>query len=96
MGLEIDATPHDALGDILVLEGVSKRIYAKFVANGLRNPVNEMIKISSNPVLIPRMPFGKHRGKLFSEVQQDYLEWLSGTELDEDIAYTVKTNLGGR
>ena len=48
-----------------------------------------------NPgILIPRMPFGKHKGMLFSEVSQDYLEWLSGTELDEDMAYTVKTNLG--
>ena len=29
LGLEIDATPHDALGDILVLEGVFKRIYCR-------------------------------------------------------------------
>ena len=94
LGLEIDAKAHDALGDILVLEAVFKRIYAKFVANGLNNPVNEMIKVSNNPVLIPRMPFGKHNGLLFSEVPQDYLEWLLGTELDEDMAYTVKTNLG--
>ena len=53
-----------------------------------------MIRISNIPVLIPRMPFGKHKGKLFSEVPQDYLQWLSGTELDEDMAYTVKTHLG--
>ena len=40
-----------------------------------------------NPgILIPRMRFG--------EVPQDYLEWLLGTELDEDMAFTVKTNLG--
>ena len=43
LGLEIDATPHDALGDILVLEGVFKRIYAKFVANGLRNRINDRL-----------------------------------------------------
>ena len=94
LGLEIDAKAHDALGDILVLEAVFKRIYAKFVANGLSNPVNEMIKVSNNPILLPRMPFGKHKGLLFSEVPRDYLEWLSGTELDEDMAFTVKTNLG--
>ncbi len=76
------------------MEGVFKRIYSKFVANGLRNPVNEMIKITMNPVLIPRMPFGKHNRKLFSEVPRDYLEWLSGKEVDEDMAYTVKTHLG--
>ena len=32
-----------------------------------------MINISSNPVLIARMPYGKHKGFLFSEVPRDYL-----------------------
>ncbi|MGV7222837.1 MAG: putative quorum-sensing-regulated virulence factor, partial [Nitrospinales bacterium] len=83
------------LGDILVLEGLFSRLNAKFQENGkLMDPVQEMIQISSNPVLIARMPYGKHRGELFSEVPRDYLEWLSGTDLDEDMAYTVKTNLG--
>ena len=94
LGLEIDAKAHDALGDILVLEAMFKRMYAKFVSNGMRNPVNQMIKVSNNPILIPRMPFGKHKGMVFSEVPRDYLEWLSGTELDEDMAYTVKHYLG--
>jgi uncharacterized protein (DUF3820 family) len=52
-----------------------------------------MIRISSNPILIPRMPFGKHKGRLFGDVPPDYLEWLLSTELDEDMAYTVKKNL---
>jgi DNA polymerase III epsilon subunit-like protein len=95
LGLEVDAKAHDALGDIIVLEAVFKRIHARFVADGLKDPIQEMITISNNPILIPRMPFGKHRGTLFSEVPRDYLEWLSGTELDDDMAYTVKYHLGG-
>ena len=95
LGLEIEAKAHDALGDILVLEGLFRRLNAKFKKNDkLMDPIQEMISISSNPILIPRMPFGKHKGMLFSEVPQDYLEWLLGTDLDEDMAYTVKTNLG--
>jgi exodeoxyribonuclease X len=95
LGLEIEATAHDALGDILVLEGLFSRLYAKFRENDeLKDPVQEMIQISNNPVLIPRMPYGKHRDKLFSEVPADYLQWLSTTELDEDMAFTVKTHLG--
>ena len=95
LGLEIEAKAHDALGDILVLEGLFGRLNAKFQENDkLMDPVQEMINISSNPVLIARMPYGKHKGVLFSEVPRDYLEWLSGTDLDEDMAYTVKTNLG--
>ena len=95
LGLEIEATAHDALGDILVLEGLFNRLNAKFQENDkLMDPIQEMISISSNPVLIARMPYGKHRGVLFSEVPRDYLEWLSGTELGEDMAYTVKKHLG--
>ena len=95
LGLEIEARAHDALGDILVLEGLFGRLNAKFQENDkLMDPVQEMINISSNPVLIARMPFGKHIGMFFGEVPRDYLEWLSGTDLDEDMAFTVKTNLG--
>jgi uncharacterized protein (DUF3820 family) len=39
------------------------------------------------------MPFGKHKGLLFSEVPSDYLEWLLTTELDEDMAFTVRKHL---
>ena len=71
------------------------RLNTKFQENGeLNDPVQEMINISNNPVLMPRMPFGKHKGILFSEVPADYLQWLSTTELDVDMAYTVKYHLG--
>jgi DNA polymerase III epsilon subunit-like protein len=95
LGLEVDAKAHDALGDILVLEGLFNRLNAKFQENDeSKDPVQEMMRISNNPVLIARIPNGKHKGMLFSEVPRDYLEWLSGTELDEDMAYTVKYHLG--
>jgi len=92
--LNIDATPHDALGDILVLEGLFKRIYTKFKDRGTDDLVNEMIRISNSPVLIKRMSFGKHKGMPFNKIPSDYLEWLRGTDLDEDLAYTVRYHLG--
>lgn len=96
LDLEIEATPHDALGDIMVLEALFKRIEAKFARIGTPEVRGEMIRISSAPVLISRMPFGKHKGALIGEVPPDYLEWLAGTELDEDLAYTVRYHLGQR
>lgn len=53
-----------------------------------------MIEITSNPMLLPRMPYGKYKGMKFDEIPTDYLEWLSGTDLDEDMKYTVKHYLG--
>lgn len=91
--LNVEAKPHDALGDITVLEALFKRIHARFELNAVQDIENEMIRISNSPILIPRMPFGKHKGVLFSEIPADYLQWLLGTELDEDMAYTVRYHL---
>ena len=91
--LNIDATAHDALGDILVLEALFKVIYTKTAEIFGDNAVNEMIDISQKPILIGRMPFGKHKGLKINQVPQDYLRWLSTTNLDEDMAYTVKRYL---
>ena len=96
LGLEIEAQAHDAFGDIRVLEAVFNRIYTKFQKNhGMEDPITEMIHVSSNPVLLPRMLFGKHKGLPFKKVPRDCLEWLLSTDLDEDMAYTVKFYLGG-
>lgn len=89
LNLDIQARAHDAFGDILVLEALFGRIHAKFESNGVTDITAEMIQISQSPVLMSRIPFGKHKGILFSEVPKDYLEWLSTTEIDEDLAFTV-------
>ena len=91
--LNVIATAHTAIDDVLVTESLFQRIYAKFKEQAI-DPVAEMIKISSFPALVPRMPFGKHKGLKMAEVPKDYLEWLSGTDLDEDPEYTVKHYLG--
>ncbi len=87
--LNVQATAHDALGDIIVLEKLFERLFARFKKDGLEDPIEEMIRISNSPILIARMPFGKHKGMPFKQVPSDYLEWLQGTELDEDMEHTV-------
>jgi exodeoxyribonuclease X len=92
--LNIEAKAHDALGDILVLEALFRRIYARFQSDGAEDIENEMIRLSNTPILIARMPFGKHKGMLFSEIPTDYLEWLYSTDLYEGMAPTVRYHLG--
>jgi DNA polymerase III epsilon subunit-like protein len=89
LGLNIDATPHTALGDILVLEALFKRIYARAVKEFGDDALQRMIDVSNNPILIKKMPFGKHRGLKMEEVPTDYLKWLATTDLDADLRYTV-------
>jgi exodeoxyribonuclease X len=90
LGIKVEATAHDALGDILVLEVLFKRLFAKAKELYGDAAIDRMIDISSKLSLIKRMPFGKHKGLKMEEVPSDYLQWLSTTELDEDLNYTVQ------
>lgn len=54
--------------------------------------VGQMREITNHPSLLHMMRFGKYKGKTFEEVvglDKGYLRWLSGTELDEDMRFTV-------
>jgi len=92
--LDIEAVvPHSALGDILVLEGLFHRIRARFESSGEADAAAQMVKISNAPVMVTRMPFGKHKGLKMDQVPVDYLNWLKKTDIDEDLAYTVQYHL---
>jgi len=90
--LDIEAVPHSALGDILVLEGLFNWIASRWKADG-SDPVESMVHVSSAPVLIARMPFGKHKGLKMNQVPVSYLNWLLSADIDEDLAYTVRCHL---
>ena len=91
LGIKIEATAHDALGDILVLEKLFERLFVKMSKSiGPAAVENRMMDISSKPVLFSRMYFGKHKGQFFRDIPKDYLQWLSEQEdLDEDMRFTV-------
>lgn len=83
-GLDIKATAHDALGDILVLEQVFYKL--KDLLHQKEVPEDiwaRMIEISSKPTLIRRFTFGKHKGELLKDVDRSYLEWMLGQKLTE-------------
>ena len=99
--IEVDATAHDALGDVLVLEKLFERLKKKMMEqDGLaENAVLEkMIEISSHPSLLHTFKFGKYNGKRIDEViktDRGYLAWLleqklNGDGIDEDWIYTLK------
>ncbi|MCD4676691.1 MAG: hypothetical protein K8S18_11960 [Desulfobacula sp.] len=92
LGIQIEATAHDALGDILVLEKLFERLFFRMSKDiGPKVVEDKMLEISSKPVLLTRMFFGKHKGKFFREIPKDYMQWLSGQDdLDEDMRFTVE------
>ena len=100
--IDVEATAHDARGDIIVLEEVYKYLAAKVTE--LTNEtgdalIKRMINISYEPLLIKKFTFGKHIGKDIEEVAKvdpGYLNWLltqkesTPGDTEEDWIYTLK------
>lgn len=105
LDIEIEATAHDALGDVLVLEQLFKRLKKKIMDEEKvteKEAIDKMVQISSHPSLLRTFGFGKHIGKKIEDVagvDRGYLEWLLAEKeksdvLDEDWIYTLKHYLG--
>ena len=105
LDIEIEASAHDALGDVLVLEKLYERLLAKIIKeDGIteEQAILEMIDISSRPSLMSIFNFGKHNGKAVEEVarvDRNYLDWMltqkeQNPDNEEDWIYTLKHYLG--
>lgn len=103
--LEVEATAHDALGDVLVLEKLFERLKKKLMESENLNEekaIEKMVEVSSHPSLLKFITFGKHSGKEVKEIARidpGYLEWLlkqklESEQVDEDWIYTLKHYLG--
>ena len=58
--------------------------------------VKQLIEWSNQPALLPRVTFGKYRGKAWTEVERSYLEWIvKQPDMNEDVKFTAKHHLGG-
>ena len=104
LDLDVEATAHDALGDVLVLEKLFERLKKKLIDSeklSEEDAITKMIEISSHPSLFRTINFGKHNGKKLEEVlatDRGYLEWLLAQKLEsgqmeEDWIYTLKHHL---
>ncbi len=105
LDIEIEASAHDALGDVLVLEKLYERLLAKIMKeDGVteNQAIEKMVDISSRPSLMSIFNFGKHNGKTVEEVariDRNYLDWMltqkeQNPDNEEDWIYTLKHYLG--
>lgn len=81
LNIEIEATAHDAFGDVAVLEALFERLLAKMIETrgSEEAAIGEMLAISARPMLFTTIRFGKHKGKRLEDVakaERSYLEWL--------------------
>lgn len=91
LGIELDDTlampPHRAAPDAYVTAFILQQ--ALQVAS-----VVDMVKWTSQPSLLPRVTFGKHRGQAWSDLPADYLSWLvNKSDMDADTKFTARHHL---
>lgn len=66
---------------------VTAFLFVELLKAGLS--VETMIAGSDGLALLPRMPFGKHKGAKFEDIPFDYLKWLRGTTNDANVRHTI-------
>ncbi len=77
---------HRALDDVIVLHQVFSEMIDDL-------SIDKVLELLSRPQVLSRMPFGKHQGKLLSEVPKDYVAWLSSSgAFDKAENQTLKEN----
>lgn len=88
--------PHDARADVFILQKVfAKMIGAIPTSAGEVDPIEWMLDVTSKPLLLRKVSFGKHKGQTFAEVPRSYLEWLDKqTDIDADLRHTIDHHLG--
>ncbi len=103
LDFEIDATAHDAVGDVMVLEKLFEYLYDRMfeIYKDEATVIEKMVEISGKPLLFRLFNYGKHKGKKIEEVlgyDRSYLEWMLEQKLnneyqDEDWIFTLKHHL---
>ena len=77
---------HRAMADVMVTYDLLHHIMQR-----LNVTVDALADLSRKPLLVAVVPFGKHKGQLYSEVPRSYLQWMQRElkDLDIDQAYTI-------
>lgn len=84
--------PHRALPDAKVTAQTLWRLL-------LIHPVETLLQWSSEPRLVTRLPFGKHKGTLIRDAPGDYLDWVAGPKCeaaDADLKHSCSVELEKR
>jgi DNA polymerase-3 subunit epsilon len=81
---------HRAMSDVIVNKEVFKHLAKRY------KTTQQLFDILSRPVLMSCMPFGKHKGRPLKEVPLQYLQWIANKDFDQDLLFSVRTELKRR
>jgi len=81
---------HRALADVEMNIQIFKHLVRKF------RSTEEIVAILAKPIKMKFMPLGKHKGRLFSEIPIQYLQWAANMDFDQDLLFSIRSELKRR
>lgn len=83
---------HRAMEDVLL----NIEIFKKLVDILGFDSGASIMKRLQKPIFMKKMPLGKHKGLPFKDVPLNYLKWASFQKFDNDLLFSIKTELKNR
>lgn len=80
--------PHRALYDTIVTAQLLIRLLNE-------RPLEELIRLTTEPALLRRVNFGTHRGENWENVPRSYMRWILTQDFNADVVYTCRHYLHG-
>lgn len=81
---------HRAMSDVVVNIQVFKKLSQQF------RTLEQVTEALSRPIQMRNMPLGKHKGRPMKEIPVEYLRWAANQDFDEDLLYSLRTELNRR
>jgi len=81
---------HRAMNDVVVNIDVFKYLSSRF------KTTEQMLQRLKSPIQLKTIPLGKHKGRPFSDVPVEYLRWAVNQNFDQDLLFSLKTELKKR
>lgn len=81
---------HRAMSDVIVNIEVFKYLTGEF------KTVQELQKRLDKPILLKVMPLGKHKGRPFTDIPLEYLQWAANKDFDQDLLFSIRSELKAR
>ncbi|MFI5333611.1 MAG: putative quorum-sensing-regulated virulence factor [Chlamydiales bacterium] len=81
---------HRAMSDVIINIAVFKYLTKQF------KTTEQLLERLKHPILLKAMPLGKHKGRPFSELSLEYLQWAARKDFDQDLLFSIRTELKRR
>lgn len=81
---------HRAMNDVVVNIAVFKQLCK------LYKTTEQLFERLKKPILLKKIPLGKHKGRPFSEIPLEYLLWAANKDFDQDLLFSIRMELNRR